>query len=58
MMRSGDGFESSYVSIESEIGFLWKGCLKIKCRQSGRRNQESNHKHVLLRWPKEPDPKE
>lgn len=25
MMRSGDGFESSYVSIESEIGFLWKG---------------------------------
>lgn len=35
MMRSGDGFESSYVSIESEIGFLWKGCVKIKYRQSG-----------------------
>lgn len=27
MMRSGDGIESSYVSVESEIGFLWKvGC--------------------------------
>lgn len=28
MMRSGDGFESSYVSIESEIGFLWKVWVK------------------------------
>lgn len=36
MMRSGDGFESSYVSIESEICFLWKGWVKEKLtRQSG-----------------------
>lgn len=36
MMRSGDGFESSYVSIESEIGFLWKGWANENItRQSG-----------------------
>lgn len=35
MMRSGDGFESSYVRIEAEIGFLWKDCVKRKNRQSG-----------------------
>lgn len=36
MMRSGDGIESSYVSVESEIGFLWKvGCREKINRQSG-----------------------
>lgn len=30
MMRSVDGFESSYVSIESETGFLRKGWVKGK----------------------------
>lgn len=35
-MRSGDGIESSYVSVESEIGFLWKvGCREKINRQSG-----------------------
>lgn len=54
-MRSGDGIESSYVSVESEIGFLWKvGCREKINRQSG----AADGKHVLLRWPEESHPKE